>query len=104
MSMTNLETFAVTLLRRPSQDSTKESVQELLKGVDLDNPLWEGHVFKQKGSIGLISSLSCFNRRYFVLFPGIVLYYEHKREYLEDLKFGMVCVIIDNLWCNTLLH
>ena len=90
MSKTSLETFAVTVFRRPSVDSKSETAQELLKGVNLDNPLFEGHVFKQKDSNSLTNTLSCFNRRYFILFPGIVLYYEHKRDYLEDLKFGMV--------------
>lgn len=87
---TRLESIAVKMLRRPSQDSTDVQVQKMLAGVDLGNPLFEGHVFKQKDSKAVTTSISCFNRRYFVLFPGMVLYYEHKRDYKEDVKFGLV--------------
>lgn len=96
-----LESLAVTMLRRPSQDSLDESVQKILKGVDLHNPLFEGHVFKQKGDNKFINSLNCFNRRYFVLYPGIILYYEHRGEFREDLKFGMVSVIIVTCYAKT---
>ena len=45
-----LESLAVTMLRRPSQDSMREDVQDWLKKVDFEDPLFEGYVFKQKGS------------------------------------------------------
>ena len=79
------------MLRRSSADSSDETVQSMLKRVKLDSPVYEGHVFKEKGSsAGIMKSVNSFNRRYFVLYPGFVLYYEHKRDYLEDLKLGMV--------------
>ena len=58
-----------------------------LQGVDLTKePLYEGRVFKQfRNELG-------FNKRYFVLYPGFILYYKHERDYQNDRKSGMVRV------------
>lgn len=53
---------------------------EVLEDVDLEQPLCQGQVFKQtRSKLG-------FNKRYFVLYPGFMLYYDSKSAYLDDLK------------------
>lgn len=89
-----VEGFIIPLVARPSKDSANKEVQLMINDIDLRNPLHEGHVFKCKSDNSsmhpLLAFFNSFNRRYFVLFPGVILYYEHKREYHEDLKYGLV--------------
>ena len=73
-------------LRRPSDHSVSSTAQEILQKIDLNKPLYQGRVFKQKKEL----QFNGFNKRYFVLYPGVILYYEHERDYHEDLKLGMV--------------
>ena len=73
-------------LRRPSDHSVSATAQEILQKIDLNKPLYQGRVFKQKKE----QQFSGFNKRYFVLYPGVLLYYEHERDYHEDMKLGMV--------------
>lgn len=54
----------------------------LLRKVDLEQPLCQGEVFKQSRT-----KLS-FNKRYFVLYPGFILYYDSKSAYQSDMKTG----------------
>jgi hypothetical protein len=71
------------LKRKMSIESSPPAVNDLFEDIDISEPLYEGIIFKQQ------SSGSGFNKRYFVLYPGMLLYYEHKRDYMKDLKAGM---------------
>ena len=52
----------------------------MFRNVDLDRPLCEGDVFKQnRNKLG-------YNKRYFVLYPGFILYYNSKSVYRNDLR------------------
>ena len=56
----------------------------LLQGIDVSRPILQGRVFKQ------FRSETGFNKRYFVLYPGILVYYKHERDYRSDIKRGLV--------------
>lgn len=74
---------AVNLLRRRSStDSQSSSVS--FENVDIGKPIYQGRVFKQT------KEKDGFNKRFFVLYPGILLYYKHERDYHKDLKSEMV--------------
>ena len=91
-------------LRRPSDHSASSTAQEVLQKIDLNKPLYQGRVFKQKKEQKL-NGFNGFNKRYFVLYPGVLLYYEHERDYHEDLKLGMVrCMLQFSLTLITYLN
>ena len=74
-----------SLTRRMSiSKNTGPDANETLRGVDLTRPLYHSRVFKQ------FRNENGFNKRYFVLYPGFILYYKHERDYHNHLKGGMV--------------
>lgn len=88
-SMATIEKMALpNLLRRRSTHSLSSEARDALNGVDLARPLYKGRVFKQ------FSNEQGFNKRFFVLYPGLLLYYKHERDFDEDLRLGMVCSIV----------
>lgn len=60
----------------------------LLDGVDLTKPLCRGYVFKQAHTHVV------FHRRYFVLFPKVIVYYEKEADYHRDASRGKLEVRI----------
>lgn len=51
-----------------------------------ETPLHESMVFK----IGGRSNVRRIQKRYFVLYPGVILYYHHRTTYARDKKHGLV--------------
>ena len=49
-------------------------------------PLHDGIVFKVGGKGGL----KRIQKRYFVLYPGLIVYYDHRTNYKRDKKHGLV--------------
>ena len=62
----------------------------LLDGVDLAKPLCSGYVFKQAHTHVV------FHRRYFVLFPKVLVYYEKEADYHKDVPRGKLEVYIES--------
>lgn len=65
------------------------SEERLLDGVDLANPLHSGYMFKEA------HSHLVFHKRFFVLFPRVLVYYEKKSEYEKDVVRGTLEVSIN---------
>ena len=73
-----------TWMRRKSIDTQSTETKKALENVDITRPIFHGRVFKQT------KAENSFNKRYFVLYPGLLLYYKHERDYLQDLRTEMV--------------
>lgn len=74
-----------TLFRRSSADSRSSDAVKALERVDVTRPIYLGRVFKQaKGE------KAGFNKRFFVLFPKLLLYFKHKRDYYDDPELKLV--------------
>ena len=58
------------------------SEQKLLNGVDLASPLRSGYMFKEA------HSHLVFHKRFFVLFPRVLVYYEKEGDYNKDVARG----------------
>ena len=56
--------------------------KSLLDGLDLANPLHSGYMFKEA------HSHLVFHKRFFVLFPKLLVYYEKESEYKKDVASG----------------
>ena len=54
----------------------------LLEGIDLATPLHTGYLYKEA------HSHLVFHKRFFVLFPRALVYYEKESEYKKDLEKG----------------
>ncbi len=54
--------------------------KNVLAGVDLTHPVYRAHLYKQ-GHFH-----KSFNKRYFVLYPKVLIYYDHENDYLRDLE------------------
>lgn len=67
------------------------SEKRLLDGVDLANPLLSGYMFKEA------HSHLVFHKRFFVLFPRVLVYYEKESEYEKDVARGTLEVSICTL-------
>ena len=52
----------------------------LLENVDLRKPLYKGIMYKQA------HTHKSFNKRYFVLYPKVLVYYDSEQDYLRDLE------------------
>ena len=51
-----------------------------MEGLDLKHPVLKGHLYKQ-GHFH-----KSFNKRYFVLYPKVLVYYDHEHDYVRDLE------------------
>ena len=58
------------------------SEKRLLDGVDLASPLHSGYMFKEA------HSHLVFHKRFFVLFPRVLVYYEKESYYKKDVARG----------------
>lgn len=58
--------------------------KSLIKGVDIYRPILTGRVFKQS------QDGKQFNKRFFVLYPRVLLYFQNERSYNNSLKSGKV--------------
>lgn len=55
-------------------------------------PILQGHVFKQSThGIGAKMGLLSFKKRYFVLYDGLIMYYEHESGYKKDAHLVSQC-------------
>ena len=64
-----------------------------LAGVDIKKPILTGTLYKQAHS----HHLSAFNKRFFVLYPKILIYYEHENGFHKDLAKGALEVSFHTL-------
>lgn len=54
----------------------------LLARVDLSKPVYRGVLFKQS------HGHSSFNKRFFVLYPKILVYYDSEDDFMRDVERG----------------
>jgi hypothetical protein len=54
--------------------------KSLLEGLDLVHPVFRGHMFKQS------HTHKSFNKRYFVLYPKVLVYYDTEHDYMRDVE------------------
>ena len=54
----------------------------LLEGVDIASPLLTGYMYKEAHTHVV------FHKRFFVLFPGVLVYYEKETDYRKDVAKG----------------
>lgn len=52
----------------------------LLDSLDLTRPLFKGHMYKQA------HGHHSFNKRYFALYPKVLVYYDHEHDYRRDME------------------
>ena len=64
-----------------------EDIEKYLETFSLQDPIYEGYGCKDTSKS---RSFERFRRRYFILFEGLLLYYEHKSQYNRDKKNGLV--------------
>jgi len=75
-------------LRKKIDLDSEIDVQAYLKEVcTIVEPIIEGHGCKDWNKS---RSLFGFHRKYFVLYHGILLYYDHKSNYMQDKTKGLV--------------
>ena len=80
-----LSTYSVT-------DHASEDRHELsldLSKFSSQTPIHEGMVFK----IGGKGRLSRIQKRFFILYEGVIIYYHHHTTYVKDKKLGFVSAI-----------
>lgn len=54
----------------------------MLSAIDIGRgPIHVGKIFKQSSN-----DANKFNKRFFVLYPKILLYYEYEKRYYDDLR------------------
>ena len=76
-----------------SGDELKTDVQRTEPSPDVP-PVLQGHVFKRSTSgIGPKMGIVTFKKRYFVLYVGVLLYYEHESSYERDKHQKLVGVM-----------
>ncbi len=63
------------------------SGKSLLDKVDLNKPLYAGYMYKQSHI-----PPKNFNKRYFVLFPKILVYYDTERDFGRDVASKTLAV------------
>lgn len=68
--------------------NTCEDLEKYLAICSTEAPIAEGYVCKDTRRS---KSFEKFRRRYFVLHNGVLLYYNHRSEYIRDQKNGLVC-------------
>ena len=52
------------------------------KIADIHKPVYKGHMYKQG------HGHKSFNKRYFVLYSKVLVYYDHEQDFLRDLERG----------------
>lgn len=74
--------WIVRLLDRiqPVMSSPHFHRRNITEGLDLKHPLFCGYMFKQS------HIHKAFNKRFFVLFPKLLIYYTNKHEYEKDVQ------------------
>lgn len=71
--------------------------KNLIAGIDITKPILKGHLFKQA------HLHQSFNKRYFVLYPKVLVYYDHEHNFLRDLERGTLEVSSDTCMRHSLL-
>ena len=85
----------IQLLAPPLQLGTSvkirsdEELEKYLQICSTQPPLAEGHGCKD---VEKFRTFARFRKRYFVLYEGLLLYYDHKSSYDRDKKNGLVSV------------
>ena len=72
---------------QPAASVKIESIEKYLEVCSTQPPLAEGHGCKD---VHKLKTFDKFRRRYFVLYEGLLLYYNHKSCYVRDKKNGLV--------------
>ena len=83
-----MTTSPETTTYAPCHDGVLARVHSLFDGVDIANPLCKGNLYKEA------HTHIVFHRRFFVLFPKILVYYEKEAEYIKDAASGTLKVLI----------
>lgn len=71
------------------------SEKHLLDGVDLASPLHSGYMYKEA------RTHLVFHRRFFVLFPRVLVYYAKEAEYKKDVARGNLEVCMTIACCKS---
>lgn len=72
---------------RPVKIRTHTDLAEYLEICSSQTPLMEGHLCKDISKPKIFDK---FRRRYFILYRGILLYYNYKSQYEMDKRKGLV--------------
>lgn len=70
-----------------SQKSPKLVRKNLLDKLDLKKPLHSGYMFKQSHVPPKV-----FNKRFFVLYPKVLVYYDTESHFAKDVHTGSLAV------------
>ncbi|CAI8015309.1 hypothetical protein GBAR_LOCUS9494 [Geodia barretti] len=75
------------------------SVKPLLEGLDLASPVRSGCMYKEAHTHVV------FHKRFFVLFPRVLVYYEKEADYKRDLAKGSLehrhkAIVLDSLYLS----
>ena len=63
---------------------TKSDLEETLSRLASQTPIVEGPMYKQyRSGVG-------FNKRYFALYDGVLVYYHHQRAYQKEKSSGTI--------------
>ena len=80
------ENVTVDLTKEEGQGEEAHARRPDLSAYASETPMHESMVFK----IGGRNNLRRIQKRYFVLYPGMILYYHHRTSYARDKKHGLV--------------
>lgn len=68
-----------------SRGQAKVVKKNLLDDIDLTTPIHKGYLFKQS----LIPPKN-FNKRYFALYPKVLIYYDNEATFVKDVLHGTI--------------
>lgn len=89
MSITTSEDSATVNLTKEDGQGEETHARPDLSAYVSETPMHESMVFK----IGGRNNLRRIQKRYFVLYPGMILYYHHRTTYARDKKHGLVSLV-----------
>lgn len=76
--------FDATTMGAGEKRPSKSDLEETLSRLASQTPIVEGPMFKQyRSGVG-------FNKRYFALYDGVLLYYHHQRAYEKEKINGTI--------------
>lgn len=66
----------------------------LFAGIVLDQPTYRGYMYKQS------HTHKSFNKRFLILYPKILIYYDTEQDYLRDLERKTLEVSDHHIHCS----
>ena len=85
LKMSSAFTDEVVVEPYPYQEGVDALERPVFSAFASQTPIHEGMVFKM--GRGMVKRIQ---KRYFVLYPGVILYYHHRHSYARDKKNGLV--------------